>query len=171
MHSHNCQLTHKQSASSHLTAASISSNIIQHHVLLQLQLIMASQCISSFMESQRPTIPSNMFTWGILLCKIRVSLFISKQPQSWTPMSLKHCLQSALQFGLITISKFTQCEYPCTSLNSLDYSLQLYMLMAGLCIITLSQPWPPVSHNYELQVHLHLHMITASMCIPDIPGF
>jgi hypothetical protein len=59
------------------------------------------------------------------------------------------------------ISKLARSRPPCESPNSLDYGLQVCMIMASKCI-------SPNSLDRGLQVHLQTHSIMASNCISKL---
>ena len=90
------------------------------------------------------------------------------------------CLPVLVQTLSIMASKFAWSRPPSVSQNSLDYDLQVCMIMASKCI---SPNWlnhglkvhlqtcsiaASKLHDHGLQVHLHICMITASTCISNL---
>jgi hypothetical protein len=105
LHSHNYNLTHELSLSSHHTFFPNNRfQIVRLLVLLQPPLIMASKCIYTFAPLLPPSTSRDLFNHGLQVHHQTRSITASK-----------------------CISKYAKVQYPRASLNLLHYTLQVYL--------------------------------------------
>jgi len=124
------------------------SSLDSHDYKLTAECIFSIWCASLQIDHLQPTLNNNY--------KVKSHSHGWKQTNWWIEaQDLAHLSWTA--------SQSTTCKYfwnlnlsgpPQASPHSLDYGLQVRMIIRSICKINLSQSWPPMSHDHGLQVHL-----------------